>query len=496
MEYVFDVNKFRRKAATSLIDAVLCKRGIFKVGWDVKQDRPVIRAINPSSVFFDLTVRDADDIRYWIEATVISFDEFKRRVKSGQYKGENVKEVRPDRYPKWLLDPNQKSTTDAVRDAFQWVTIYEYYDREKGIMQHYCKQADTVVFEDKIDYIPYAMFTLNQSGIDCLGLSEVQLILNQQDTINDLLSHMKQITYLQIPRILYDSGRISEEDLNKAVEASAGSFIGINPSNSEALRSLATLFYEMPIPDSPQGVKEFVARQEDDAAFISALAEAARGQVAGARTATEMAIIDAQLRTRLATREGHLNDAIEDVAKKVFYLCKKYMKETRMVRISGSKKWAELQHKDLADIDLDFEMVGYNPIRRNPGMMAETLIQMLPFLSQNQNVDVRRLTEEILGNLGLPSRILVPEEDLIAQQQALAEQQQAMLQAEQQAKLGGAAAGAPALEAQQAEQLAAQMAEMPPEQAVVLAEQIAQAEGTSLDEILPGGGGAPIRGET
>ena len=83
---------------------------------------------------------------------------------------------------------------------------------------------------------------------------------------------MKQITYLQIPRILYDSGRITEEDLNKAVEASAGSFIGINPSNSETLRTLATLFYEMPIPDAPTGVKEFISRQEDDAAFISALA--------------------------------------------------------------------------------------------------------------------------------------------------------------------------------------------------------------------------------
>ena len=60
----------------------------------------------------------------------------------------------------------------------------------------------------------------------------------------------------------------------------------------------------MPQPQNPQGVQEFVARQEDDAAFISALAEAARGQVVGARTATEMAIIDAQMRTRLATREG------------------------------------------------------------------------------------------------------------------------------------------------------------------------------------------------
>jgi hypothetical protein len=496
VDYVFDSNKFRRKAATTLIDAVLCKRGIFKTGWDAKRDIPIIRAINPSSIFFDLTVRDSDDIRYWIEATVISYDEFKARVKSGKYKADLVKEVTPDRYPKWLLDENQKSSTDTVRDAFQWVTIYEYYDRERGIMQHYIKQADAVVFEDKIDYIPYSMFSLNQSGIDCLGLSEVQLVLKQQETINDLLTHMKQITYLQVPRVMYDSGRVTEEDLNKAVDSSAGSFVGINPSNSEALRSLATLFYEMPIPDSPSGVKDFIARQEEDAAFISALAEAARGQVAGARTATEMAIIDAQLRTRLATREGHLNDAIEDVAKKVFYLCKKYMQTNRMIRVSGSTKWAELSHKDLVDIDVDFEIVSYNPIRRNPGMMAETLIQMLPFLSQNENVNVRRLTEEILTNLGLPSRILIPEEDIIAAQEELAAQQQMMMQAEQQAKLGGAAAGKPAIDANQ--KIQEELMQMDPEQAALALQQAGiEIPGSEelAEDALPGGGGAPIRGQ-
>jgi|TARA_R110002020_G_scaffold4088_6_gene17998 hypothetical protein len=498
VDYVFDTNKFRRKAATALIDAVLCKRGVFKTGWDAKKDIPIIRAVNPSSLFFDLTVRDPDDIRYWIEATVISYAEFKSRVKSGQYKAELVKEVTPDRYPKWLLDENVKSSTDQVRDAFQWVTVYEYYDRERGIMQHYIKQADAVVFEDKIDYIPYSMFSLNQSGIDCLGMSEVQLVLNQQETINDLLTHMKQITYLQVPRVMYDSGRVTEEDLNKAVEASAGSFVGVNPSNSEALRSLSTLFYEMPIPDSPTGVKEFIARQEEDAAFISALAEAARGQVAGARTATEMAIIDAQLRTRLATREGHLNDALEDVAKKVFYLCKKYMKTNRLVRISGSTKWQELTHKDLVDVEVDFEIVSYNPIRRNPGMMAETLIQMLPFLSQNENVNIRRLTEEILSNMGLPSRILIPEEDILAAKQQAAQQQQAMAQAEQQAKLGGAAAGRPAIEAEQAAQIQKMMQTLPPEEAAKLAEELGSPiEGASelMEDALPGGGGAPIRGE-
>jgi len=496
LEYIFRTNRFRRKASTALIDAVLCKRGIFKTGWDADKDLPIVRAVNPSSIFFDLTARDPDDIRYWIEATVISFEEFKDRVRSGLYKADLVQDVEPDRYPKWLMDKNQQSDTQQVRDAFQWVTIYEYYDRETGLIQHYVKQADAVVFEDKIDYIPYSMFSLNQSGIDCLGLSEVQLVLKQQETINDLLTHMKQITYLQIPRILYDSGRITEEDLNKAVEASAGSFIGINPSNSETLRTLATLFYEMPQPQNPQGVQEFVARQEDDAAFISALAEAARGQVVGARTATEMAIIDAQMRTRLATREGHLNDAIEDVARKAFYLSKKYMREPRLIRVAGDKRWAELAHKDLRDIQMDFEMVSYNPIRKNPSVMIESLLQLIPFLAENPNVDMRKLTEEVISGMGLSRRIVIPEAELEAMQQEAMAQEESMMQAEQQAALGGAAGGKPFIQAQQVQQMQELLAQLPPEKAAQVAKQISQTAGVDIpmpQDALPAGGGSPVR---
>ena len=487
LEYIFRVNRFRRKAATALIDAVLCKRGVFKTGWDADRDIPIVRAVNPSSLFFDLTARDPDDIRYWIEATVISFEEFKDRVRSGLYKAELVKDVEPDRFPRWLMDKNQQSDTQQVRDAFKWVTVYEYYDRERGVIQHYIKQADAVVFEDKIDYIPYSMFSLNQSGIDCLGLSEVQLVLKQQETINDLLTHMKQITYLQIPRILYDSGRITEEDLNKAVEASAGSFVGINPSNSESLRSLGTIFYEMPQPQNPQGVQEFVARQEDDAAFISALAEAARGQVVGARTATEMAIIDAQMRTRLATREGHLNDAIEDVARKAFYLSKKYMREPRLIRVAGDRRWAELAHKDLRDIEVDFEMVSYNPIRKNPSVMIESLLQMIPFLAENPNVDMRKLTEEIISGMGLSRRIIIPQAELEAMQQEQMAQQGAAMQAEAAASLGGAAGGEAYIEQQKIAQLQQLLTQLPPEEAQQLAAQVAEQTGIDIPVAGPEG---------
>ena len=498
MEFVFDENRMRRRAATALIDAVLCKRGIFKTGWSSEQDRPVIKSVDPSRLFFDMTVRDVDDISYWIEVTVISYDQFKERVASGVYTIPDNADIRPDRYPTWLVGEDQRGNVDAVRDAFQWVTVYEYYNVDKGVVQHYVKQANAVVFEDKMEYVPYSMFSLNQSGIDCAGLSEVQLVLNQQETVNDLLTHLKEIAYLQIPRILYDAGRITEEDLNKAVAATTGSFVGIRPENSEALRTLNTLFFPMPTPDTPAGVVSFVDRQENDAAFISALAEAARGQVAGARTATEMAIIDAQMRTRLATREGHLNDAIEDVGRKAFFLMRKYMKQEKMIRISGSKQWAAVNFQTLQGVEMDFKMVSYNPVRKNPAVMVESIIQLLPFLGQNPNIDFRMLTEQIVSGLGFPSRMVKTEDQLAAEQQAAMEQQQQMMAAEQQKSLGGAAAGAPALAAEaiaQDEEAAAAAegpapgADIPPE----LLAMLLGGEAPTAEESFAAGGGAPVR---
>jgi hypothetical protein len=469
LEFIFDENKMRRRAATALIDAVLCKRGIFKTGWDRQRDVPVIKVVDPSALFFDLTVRDVDDIRYWLEATVLPYAEFKRRVDKGIYNVKDMSRVTPDRYPSWMLGSKDKSLAGGVRDFFQWVTIWEYYDRETNKVKHYLRSEDEVVFESEIDYIPYSMFSLNQSGVDCLGLSEVQLVLTQQETVNDLLTHMKQIVYLMVPRILYDSGRISEEDLNKAVTASTGAFVGINPENSEALRSLGTLFYEMPMPQNPIGVQEFTARSESDAAFISALAEAARGQVTGARTATEMAIIDSQMRTRLATREGHVHAALEDVGEKAFYLCRKYMKQEKMVRVSGNRKWETVSFDSLQDVDVSFSMVGYNPVQQNPAVLTETLLQMIPFLSQNENIDIRRLTEEVVEGLGLSQALLMPEEEALLKGQAEAA-------AEAQQSLGGAAV--------------AEGGDLPPELAALL-----EAEAAAPEEALAAGGGAPIRGE-
>ena len=122
-------------------------------------------------------------------------------------------------------------------------------------------------------------------------------------------------------------------------------------------------------------------------------------------------------------------------------------------------------------------MVSYNPIRQNPSVIAEMMLQILPFLAENPNVSMRELTEEVVRGLGLPQRIMMPEEDVM-----MAEQEEAMMM--QQAALGGAAAGGPALEAAQAQGMPmGAEGGMPPGAAPEMLP----------EEAFAAGGGSPIR---
>ena len=161
----------------------------------------------------------------------------------------------------------------------------------------------------------------------------------------------------------------------------------------------------------------FIQRLENDAAFQSALADGS-GQIAGAKTATEMAIIDAQMRTRLATRGTQHRAGRRGV--EVFYDAR-YMKKPKMVRLSGSDMFNYVGVQQLKQLKMDFEMVSYNPIRKNPAVLLETLQAMVPLLAQAPNIDTFKLFEELVSGLGLPNRLIIPEAQARQAQMAAAQ---------------------------------------------------------------------------
>lgn len=434
MSWAFRQTNMRRRSALGLMDAVLCKRGIFKTSWDAKADAPVVSNPNTSSVFFDLSVRDNDDIRYWIQACPLTPAAYRKKIKEGRYK--HHADITAEAFPTWLRDDVQRTAMNKFTGVDKRILIYEYYDRETGDVVHYHKDTNHVLFRGSLDYIPYSMFSLNHSGVDCTGISEVQLVLDQQTNINQLLTLWKRVVYLNVPKILYDAGQINSADLDKAMAADMGSFIPVDAEGTEGLRNFGALFYAMPMPGVPDAVIQFISRLESDAAFQSALAEAARGQVSGAKTATEMTIIDAQLRTRLATREGNLHTAVEDVGAKMFYLMQRYMQKPKLVRLAGSELFSHIGIQQLKQLRMDFEMVAYNPLRKNPAVLLETLQALTPLLLSAPNIDKFKLFEELIKGIGLPNRIVIPEAQARkAQVDAQAAAQAAALEASK----GGAA---------------------------------------------------------
>jgi hypothetical protein len=112
------------------------------------------------------------------------------------------------------------------------------------------------------------------------------------------------------------------------------------------------------------------------------------------------------------------------------------MKKPKMVRLSGSDMFTHLGTQQLKQLQMDFEMVSYNPIRKNPAVLLETLQAMIPLLAQAPNVDMFKLFEELVSGLGLPNRIIIPEAQA---RQAMAQAQQAAAAQQQQVAKGGAA---------------------------------------------------------
>ena len=151
-----------------------------------------------------------------------------------------------------------------------------------------------------------------------------------------------------------------------------------------------------------------------------------------------------------------------------------------MIRIAGNRKWAAVTLDTIQDVDVEFEMVSYNPIKTNPAVMIETLLQLIPLLQQDPNIDARQLSEELIKGLGMPTSLLMPEEDVAEAAQMQMEQQQQMA-------LGGAAAGGggPPMGAE---------GPVSPEE-IALLEAAMGGGGAAPEESLAAGGGSPIRGE-
>lgn len=409
--------EWREELSLTVQSGVKYGRGIVKTTWDFEADRPVTRYIDACNYFYDRSAIRWDDVRYEFEATVLSAADMQAKVKAGIYDANILADYKGDRYPDWMVKDTERSTRPADIDYMPWFLVYEVYDREHGMVYHVLN--DRVIFKDKLVYRPYDILTFSFNGSNIGGVSEIGLILANQESYNWTESFLLNILRFGIPGIIYDSSVGTEERMGKLMSAPLGSAFPIKvPTN----KNIGEMFAQRPTPMVPQGAEDWLAKKRDAISYVSAMSDAMRAQTVGAKTATELAFLEGNTRNRLRPRQAKVDDLTVKVAEKQLLLASKYMRRPKTFLAPGSTKdWRVVDPWTLEGVKARFKMVAYSPMETNKAVKAETLRSMLPDLRADPNINQRRLTTKLL-HLMDEDDILMTDEELAAQQQAQAEQ--------------------------------------------------------------------------
>lgn len=187
--------------------------------WNHKRRRAEINNVDPRYLFFDMSATKWEDVRYVCEVTVITQQEFNRRVKGkGKagtkrlYSADVADLVTADSYPTWLRDlQNDKTMVNkAAWDYFKWVIVYEFYDLTNKKYYHFLDGVADPLFAGELPYRfvanPFIPLWFNDNLVDMGGMSDIQLIAPAQERLNEIDTLELQHAQASMPYPVLNAG--------------------------------------------------------------------------------------------------------------------------------------------------------------------------------------------------------------------------------------------------------------------------------------------------
>lgn len=409
-----EIADFKYEQRLALTDAILCGRSAYKVTWDAEHNWPSIRAIDPRMLQFDITARRKKDLRYMFEITLLTQDEVRQRVVSRKYKlppGFPIDKVQGSEYPAWInenmsANSGQPQQYNTMRNFAEWIVVYEFYDLVKMEVSHLCDLFEEPLMKAKMTYNPYVMLTLNYNGQDLRGLSEALLVKSNIQEVNELMTNWLNVVHRQMDRVAFNANGIDTDQMNAWRKARPGDLI---PVTAQPGMPLESLFAKLPVPLIPPDLPGYKAELMSNISFVSALSDNARGQVSGAKTATELALIKNELQNRLAARQAEIDGATEEVADICLYLASNYLKGEKAVKQKDSIEWARVKRKDLAQVQVEFSVVPYSPLEENRAVIEDRWEKALTYMAtQPDAFNWEQINEDFVRIFKMNPNVLKP----------------------------------------------------------------------------------------
>tara|TARA_Y100000361_G_scaffold153389_1_gene175070 strand:- start:760 stop:2499 length:1740 start_codon:yes stop_codon:yes gene_type:complete len=423
---------YREKAHSKLwklaTRSAIFPRAFLKCVWSEAKGRPILRVLNPEFVFFDAMAEDWEDVRYVCEVSVLTRGEFEKRIKKrgnkqGVYRSDAIDDADFGPYPEWLLaeETNEKDDDDheIVRESFDWITVYEYYDLVSRRFFHYMDGSQRPILSADLPYDqlpnPYYMLYFNDNLKDLGGLSDAELVFPTIARLNEMSSLEMWHNKCSIPVTVVHSGLVDDpaefEDALENVDG-PGQVITIA---AKPKVDISQVMGTTPMPTLPVEWQSTKGALREQIEFVLGIASYQRGGLGQSDVATELALADTAIRTRNSRRQKVIYDCIAWTAKGIVALYSQFLPSDSEIpiRLGSDEKVYSLTRESLAfeekedPLAYDYEARPFNAQEGNSVVQLKTLTEFIPVFTQNPatagNIDQRKLVEKLLELLQMPN---------------------------------------------------------------------------------------------
>jgi len=417
--------------------ATVYPRGIIKSVWNQKKGRPDFLNIDPRNFFYDMEASRFEDIRYCIEVTVMTKAEFLSRVPgtgkpspSQIYDGNAAKKVKFSSYPAWLKDPKtgRAEISDAIRKVFEWCIIFEVYDYTVpgGRYFHFAEDVKEPLFSGDLPYVfvpnPFCTLSFNDNLEDPGGLSDAELIEGPVRRRDELLTLELRFAQATIPVTVVDESELDDPEEFKTQLANATSPGDVVTFKGKNGRRASEVLGQTPTAALSPSFSSIDTNLDNEIMFRLGMPQYTRGVAGTSNIATELALVDAALRTRQGRRSKLVNHVVEFMAKATVGLYEEFMdaESTLPVRL-GKAEFMEIARQNLAardpraaekilaeggsieePLDIDYEVFAYSPVENSKSALLQKIEKFALQLFGNPIINQQKLMKFLLESLDVP----------------------------------------------------------------------------------------------
>ena len=296
-------------------------------------------------------------------------------------------------------DTKSSSGYDGEEDVNLAIAIWEYWD--KGT-QTVCTWAEGGGKWIKEPFYPnrmgerwYPFFILGLNWVDGQEwpISEVELLMSLQDEYNTVRSQMSKHRELSAPFYVADSSRINYEDIETFSNATIGDIALINAGGT----GVNNVFQPAHTPPMNMNVYDTTPIRSD-IEWISGLGDAQRGGIMRAKTATEAAIQNEGLATRVSEKIDSVEAWLREMARFSAQLLLQEVPPQKAIEIAGPHAfWPILNKQQLYD-SVYIQITAGSTAMPNENEERMRWIELMPLIMQNMQM------VQSLRDVGVPDQ--------------------------------------------------------------------------------------------